>query len=97
VPSFTSVSHGALVENMDIEALLHTAETVMGRRGQVLTEAHRVLYRGLFESTAAGRRQAIREAAQRLIAQQWPKGLCRNELISCIFRCKSHTPPGPPG
>jgi UDP-N-acetylglucosamine diphosphorylase/glucosamine-1-phosphate N-acetyltransferase len=65
MPSFTSVRNGALVESADVEALLRTAERVMRRRGQALTEAHRLLYGGLFEQTAVARRQAIREAGAR--------------------------------
>ncbi len=65
VPSFASVWNGVLVENGDVEVLLTTAEKVMRRRGQELTEAHRALYRRLFEATAPGRRQALREAEAR--------------------------------
>src|SRR5262249_20302252 len=62
VPSFASVWNGALVETGDIDSLLRTADRVMRRRGQALTEAHRALYRTLFEQTAAARRQTIRDA-----------------------------------
>lgn len=65
VPSFTSVWNGSLAENTDIEALLATAEKVMRRRNYSLTNAHRALYRGLFEQTAAQRRAAIRESEAR--------------------------------
>ena len=65
VPSFGGVWNGALVENADIESMLRTAEKVMRRRGQALTEAHRGLYRGLFDQTAGPRRQAIRDAEAR--------------------------------
>jgi UDP-N-acetylglucosamine diphosphorylase/glucosamine-1-phosphate N-acetyltransferase len=65
VPSFAGVNSGALVENSDIDALLRTADKVMRRRGQTLTEAQRTLYRALVEQTASARRQAIREAEAR--------------------------------
>ena len=45
VPSFTSVWNGALVENVDLAALLTTADAVMRRRGRTLSEAERGLYR----------------------------------------------------
>jgi UDP-N-acetylglucosamine diphosphorylase/glucosamine-1-phosphate N-acetyltransferase len=65
VPSFTSVWNGALTENVDLPALLHTAGTVMQRRGQKLTEAQRNLYARVMEQTASVRRGAIREAETR--------------------------------
>jgi hypothetical protein len=37
----------------------------MGRRGAALTPEHAALYRALYESTAAERRRALREAEQR--------------------------------
>jgi hypothetical protein len=65
VPSFGTWNNG-LREN-DLPALLATAEVVMRRRGQVLTEAHAALYALLFEQTALERRRALVEAeAQRL-------------------------------
>jgi hypothetical protein len=65
VPSFTAVWNGALVDNGDLEALLHTAGAVMRRRGRALTPAHADLYRDLCRRTATERRRAVREAEQR--------------------------------
>ena len=65
VPSFAAVWNGSLVENDDLDALLATAAVAMGRRGVELTEAHREVYRRLFEQTAAQRRAALREAEAR--------------------------------
>jgi UDP-N-acetylglucosamine diphosphorylase/glucosamine-1-phosphate N-acetyltransferase len=65
IPSFTACRDGALAENADLPGLLATAAQVMRRRGHELTEAHAELYRTLLEQTAAGRRQALREAEAR--------------------------------
>jgi UDP-N-acetylglucosamine diphosphorylase/glucosamine-1-phosphate N-acetyltransferase len=65
VPSFANVWNGSLVENNDLPALLHTAATVMRRRGQTLSDAQRALYALVLEQTAALRRQAIREGETR--------------------------------
>jgi UDP-N-acetylglucosamine diphosphorylase/glucosamine-1-phosphate N-acetyltransferase len=66
VPSFGTCD-GNLHENANLSALLATAEVVMRRRGQVLTEAHAALYALLFEQTALERRRALVEVeAQRL-------------------------------
>src|SRR5262249_53024262 len=64
VPSFCSVEGGALREG-DFSALLHTAAEVMRRRGRALTEAHRALYRAVFEQTGLARRRALGEGQQR--------------------------------
>jgi UDP-N-acetylglucosamine diphosphorylase/glucosamine-1-phosphate N-acetyltransferase len=65
VPSFASWWNGALVDRADLSELLRTAGVVMSRRGAVLTEAHALLYRRLYEETAAERRQAVRDAERR--------------------------------
>jgi hypothetical protein len=65
LPSFTGWWNGALAENADLSRLLATAAMVMSRRGAALTAAHEVVYRSLFEQTAAERRRALREAEQR--------------------------------
>jgi hypothetical protein len=44
---------------------LHTAATVVRRRGQTLSDAQRALYEQVLEQTAALRRQAIREGETR--------------------------------
>src|SRR5262245_22748667 len=69
VPSFASVWNGSLVENGDLDSLWTTAEVVMRRRGRELTEAHRDVYRRVYEQTAAARRAAIREAEARRLRQ----------------------------
>jgi UDP-N-acetylglucosamine diphosphorylase/glucosamine-1-phosphate N-acetyltransferase len=61
IPSFTAWWNGALAENADIHRLLQTASEVMRRRGNGLSEAHAVLYRGLCEQTTAERRRMLRE------------------------------------
>jgi UDP-N-acetylglucosamine diphosphorylase/glucosamine-1-phosphate N-acetyltransferase len=65
LPPFTSWWNGGLRENSDLERLLATAAKVMQRRGCTLTEGHAVVYRSLFEQTAAERKRALREAEQR--------------------------------
>jgi UDP-N-acetylglucosamine diphosphorylase/glucosamine-1-phosphate N-acetyltransferase len=65
VPPFCRGCDGALAEDADLGRLLATAATVMSRRGAALTAAHAVLYRTLFEQTAAERRRALREAEGR--------------------------------
>jgi UDP-N-acetylglucosamine diphosphorylase/glucosamine-1-phosphate N-acetyltransferase len=65
LPPFTSWWNGTLTDNADLSCLLATAATVMSRRGAVLTPEHALLYRALYESTAAERRRALREAEQR--------------------------------
>jgi UDP-N-acetylglucosamine diphosphorylase/glucosamine-1-phosphate N-acetyltransferase len=62
VPSFSRVWYGQLRENVDLPALLQTAETVMKRRGRTLSDSLRALYARVLEETAALRRQAIRES-----------------------------------
>src|SRR5262249_18348406 len=65
VPSFAAVWNGSLREMSDLESLFQTADVVMGRRGQSLTEAHREVYRRAYEQTGPQRRAAIREAEGR--------------------------------
>jgi UDP-N-acetylglucosamine diphosphorylase/glucosamine-1-phosphate N-acetyltransferase len=65
VPSFTDVWNGMLKDNADLDSLWTTAAKVMRRRGVALDEACARLYRQVWEQTAAGRRQAIREAEAR--------------------------------
>jgi UDP-N-acetylglucosamine diphosphorylase/glucosamine-1-phosphate N-acetyltransferase len=64
-PPFTSVWNGSLRDNTDLPGLLRTAETVMARRGQTLTEAYRAMVATLLERTTAERRLAIRDAEAR--------------------------------
>jgi UDP-N-acetylglucosamine diphosphorylase/glucosamine-1-phosphate N-acetyltransferase len=65
IPSFCAWWNGSLAENGDLHQLLHTAAAVLHRRERALTEAHAVLYRTLYEQTAAERRRAFRDAEQR--------------------------------
>jgi UDP-N-acetylglucosamine diphosphorylase/glucosamine-1-phosphate N-acetyltransferase len=65
VPSFSSWWNGSLADRADVSSLLGTAATVMRRRGREFTEAHAVLYRTVFEQTAAERRRTVREAGMR--------------------------------
>ncbi len=62
VPSFASVWNGVLRDNVPLETLLETARVVMKRRGQVLTEIHQDLYRGVFAQTRGDRQWAYLEA-----------------------------------
>jgi UDP-N-acetylglucosamine diphosphorylase/glucosamine-1-phosphate N-acetyltransferase len=65
LPSFASWWNGSLADRADVSALLSTAATVMGRRGREFTEAHAVLYRSVFEQSAAERRRSLRETGVR--------------------------------
>lgn len=67
VPSFSSWWNGRLQEAGDMEQHLRTAQTVMKRRGHVLTEAHIELYQALLRDTAAERRDALRESELRTL------------------------------
>ena len=61
VPSFCQVNRGQLQELWDLRKLFTTANTVMHRRGQSLTDVHENLYYTLYERTAEVRRTAIRD------------------------------------
>jgi UDP-N-acetylglucosamine diphosphorylase/glucosamine-1-phosphate N-acetyltransferase len=65
VPSFCSWWNGGLATSPNLPRLLHTAAEVMRRRGHTCTEVHAVLYRTLFDQTAAERHRALRESEQR--------------------------------
>jgi hypothetical protein len=67
VPSFTDWWHGSLRETASLEQLLHTAEQVMQRRGQILRDTHVELYRRLHVETATERRRALRASEQRAL------------------------------
>lgn len=62
VPSFCQTQHGQIQERWDMQGLLTTAATVMKRRGQTLTDAHRELYFHLFDDLAELRHKTVREA-----------------------------------
>jgi UDP-N-acetylglucosamine diphosphorylase/glucosamine-1-phosphate N-acetyltransferase len=65
VPPFGQYAHGRIEERSDLREMFGTAATVMARRGREWTEDHAELYFGLYEQTAAERRQAVREGEQR--------------------------------
>ena len=58
VPSFTAVLYGRVAPGFSLEQMLATAGTVMGRRGQALTEAEQQLYLDLYEQTRLERERA---------------------------------------
>ena len=58
VPSFTAVLYGRVAPGFPLERMLATAGTVMGRRGQALTEAEQQLYLELYEQTRLERERA---------------------------------------
>jgi UDP-N-acetylglucosamine diphosphorylase/glucosamine-1-phosphate N-acetyltransferase len=65
LPPFTTWWNGTLREARELSDLLEMAAKVMRRRGCTFTEAHSRLYAHLFETTAAERRRALREAETR--------------------------------
>jgi UDP-N-acetylglucosamine diphosphorylase/glucosamine-1-phosphate N-acetyltransferase len=67
IPSFASWWKEVLTDRADLAALLRTAGEVMRRRHVDFTEAHAVLYRTLFEQSAAERRRAVRDAELRAL------------------------------
>ncbi|HLN28909.1 MAG TPA: putative sugar nucleotidyl transferase [Gemmataceae bacterium] len=60
LPSFSSWWNGSITEHANLVQLLRTAEDMMQRRGQLLTELHRELFHQLQAQTAAERSWAIR-------------------------------------
>jgi hypothetical protein len=65
VPPFGEYAHGRVGERSDLRAMFETAALVMARRGREWGEEHAEFYFGLFERTAAERRQAVRDGEQR--------------------------------
>jgi UDP-N-acetylglucosamine diphosphorylase/glucosamine-1-phosphate N-acetyltransferase len=61
VPAFCTVRHGQLQEQSHLRQVFDTAATVMGRRGQELTDAHLDVFYTLFEQTSKQRRKTIME------------------------------------
>lgn len=66
VPSFCMVNH-KIQERQDMRQLFTTAATVMGRRGEIFTDAHRDLIYWLYDCTAADRRRIIRDSEMRML------------------------------
>jgi UDP-N-acetylglucosamine diphosphorylase/glucosamine-1-phosphate N-acetyltransferase len=64
IPSFCNWWNGTLQDNADLSRLLTTADKVMRRRGQALTDVHAEVYRQLHQQSAAERRRAIRDREQ---------------------------------
>ncbi|MCI0465348.1 MAG: hypothetical protein L0Z62_51160 [Gemmataceae bacterium] len=62
VPSFCTYGNAQLQERWDLRQLFTTAATVMRRRGHELTDAHSEFFFGLYDRTAALRRQVIRDS-----------------------------------
>ncbi len=62
IPSFCTYGHAQLQECWDLRQLFTTAATAMRRRGQELTAAHNEFFFGLYDRTAALRRQVIRDS-----------------------------------
>jgi UDP-N-acetylglucosamine diphosphorylase / glucose-1-phosphate thymidylyltransferase / UDP-N-acetylgalactosamine diphosphorylase / glucosamine-1-phosphate N-acetyltransferase / galactosamine-1-phosphate N-acetyltransferase len=59
VPSFASWWNGRLEDRADFVALMQTATEMMRRRGCTLAEAHKELYRLLFQNSAQEGRPAV--------------------------------------
>jgi len=65
VPPFCRVWNGELVDSWDLECILETARTAMGRRGLQLTLANQDLLRLMFSETGTARQQALDSARRR--------------------------------
>ncbi len=65
IPSFCTLWKGELRENQDFDGLMQVADTVMQRRGQKLTEAHRTLYQRIFDETTGLRERALEDMKRR--------------------------------
>jgi UDP-N-acetylglucosamine diphosphorylase/glucosamine-1-phosphate N-acetyltransferase len=63
LPSFTSWFKGELIENGSLTQILDTARTVMRRRQKAMSADHALLYRMVFDQTAAERRAALLQRA----------------------------------
>ena len=66
IPPFATWWNGHLCEEFSFEHLLQTAQRMMQRRGQTLSEEHVALYQALHEATAADRREVLQENDMRL-------------------------------
>ncbi|MBV8078274.1 MAG: hypothetical protein JO284_17825, partial [Planctomycetaceae bacterium] len=70
-PSFAAVLHGRVAPGLPLEQLFATARIVMGRRGQVFSEAEEHLYLDLYERTRLERERAFQKAHDRR-SEGWP-------------------------
>lgn len=66
VPAFTAWWNGQLREEFTPDQLMQTAERMMRRRGQSLTEEHAALYQALYDATADHRRDVLEHDERRL-------------------------------
>jgi len=66
IPAFTTWWNGHLTEEFPLEQLLQTAQRMMQRRGQQLSDEHIALYQTMHETTADERREVLQESALRL-------------------------------
>lgn len=64
VPSFSTLWHGDIVENVDVDGVVATARTVMSRRGETFGPAAEALLRDLFDRTRSRRLTAIRRRSE---------------------------------
>ena len=71
VPSFAAVLYGRVAPGFPLEQLFATARIVMGRRGQVFSEAEEQLYLDLYEQTRLERERAFQKAHDRR-GDHWP-------------------------
>ena len=54
-----------MIDCPDPQPLFDAAERMTGRRGEEFTDAHRAVYKGLFDRGAGQRRTAVHEAELR--------------------------------
>ena len=65
VPAFCTADQGRLIDCLNPQPLFDAAVRMTARRGAEFTPAHRALYKGLFDRSAAHRRLAIHEEGLR--------------------------------
>lgn len=65
VPPFCRVWNGELADSWDVERILDTARTAMGRRDRKLSIANQNLLRQMFAATCDARKQAVDSAHRR--------------------------------
>jgi UDP-N-acetylglucosamine diphosphorylase / glucose-1-phosphate thymidylyltransferase / UDP-N-acetylgalactosamine diphosphorylase / glucosamine-1-phosphate N-acetyltransferase / galactosamine-1-phosphate N-acetyltransferase len=66
IPAFTTWWNGNLTEEFPLDQLLQTAERMMQRRGQQLSEEHLALYETMYHATSDERHQVLQENEMRL-------------------------------
>ena len=65
VPGFCTVDHGRVIDCLDPQPLFDAAGRVTGRRGEEFGDAHRAVFKGLYDRGANHRRTAVHEAELR--------------------------------